>query len=136
MPVPAGLQARFANFIVFMLTRGVTVPVAVFSKVTTYDQNNAPNGRQLQQIASFDAYEDLGGGSSEPHQEGQPIEDTTAIYFAPDASLTPANFSERWVVIAGESSRQYRITACQSFGPYVMASLVAGAVGDAAGNTR
>jgi hypothetical protein len=136
MSVPADIQARFANFMARMLSRGVAVPVQVYGKTSVYNGAGAAVGRQTQLLSTLSAYEDLGGGSADVRQEGKPFEDTTAIYFAPDASLTPANFSQRWVVIPGESPRQYRILACQSYGPYTMASLVAGGVSDAAGNTK
>jgi hypothetical protein len=136
MTVPADVQARFAAFMARMAARGVALPVQVYGKRPQRTPLGAPVGRSLQLLATLTAYEDLGGGSSDIRQEGRPAEDTTTIYFPPDPNLSPANFTDRWVVIPGESPRQYRVLSCQTYGPYTAASLVAGGLGDAAGNTR
>lgn len=134
--VPADIATRMAALLARMTARGMTEPIEVWGKATTYAPDGVtPIARPFTLLGTLTGYVATGGGTVQIGPDGtrQYVADTA--YFPPDPNgwLTEANQTARELVLPTRSSARRRIRAYQVVGPYAFAILEEGGIQDTAG---
>lgn len=146
-PIPATISARMGAMLARMTAQGVTEPAQVWgTRVQRDPRTNRPIARQPVLFGTLVAAVFVSSGNEQLDQEGARYTVRHELYFQPgvassldaqgNALLSDANYRDRWIVLPNRANEQWRIAACQSFGPYVWCRLEEGGKTDLAGNVR